>query len=123
MTLAAAVWVLDQQAKGYKWATGNGKVTKGKEQAFIPLAMYTMAQTGAIAVAGHHQLAGIGMKMQKFGRTSHKLVFPGVGSKFDEPFRIVAKNKWLVRGAKLGGRIMPGLNAAMIGYDIYTTGS
>ncbi len=122
MTFRGAAWVLDQQAKGFRWATGNGKATEGKEEGFIPLALYGITQTAAIGITGHYQLAATGMKMQEYGKYTHKLIFPGAGTKYNAPFRIVRKNKWLVKGAKLGGRVVPGLNVALLGLDLYYTG-
>lgn len=121
--LSGALWVLEQEAKVWDKATGNARLEKDTNpNSLFPMYVGLAAQTAVITTAGHSTVARAGFRIREYAKHSHRLVFPAAGSSYKAGFRIIAKNKWLVRGARIGGRFTPGLNIALAAYDIYSVG-
>lgn len=123
MTIRVAWWVAEKEKEGMEYAIGRpmNEWNPGRPGVFLPaVGIPLIAQSAALAIGGHWQIAKFGHRLEKYGKLTHKLTFPGVGASFKETFKITKKNKWLLRGARFGGRVIPGVNMAILAYDVYT---
>ncbi len=132
MTFFVALWVLDQERKAWDYATDESHdvhivnpmkdedYPEDKKAALFSSAVLAgIAQSTFLGVTGHVQLSQLGMRMERYGKFSHRWQHP---KKWYQLPKILPKNKWALRGAKLGGKLVPGLNVALLAYDAYSVG-
>ncbi len=135
MTGMAALWVLEQQRKGWRYIT-NPKhdvhmvdpFTDPEVSDYDKQWMWNVAVLGGtfqstiITMGGHKLLADKSIQIANYAKRPYKWVQPPPGSPWWRIPQVVPKNKWILRGAKLGARVVPGLQLALAAADVYAVG-
>lgn len=135
MTGFGALWVLEQERKAWKYATNpdhdvhmvdpftDPNVSDEKKQYLWNGAVLAgLSQSTFLTMAGHKTLMDKTAWVQRYAQFPNKWVQPPPGSPWWSIPKIVPKGKWALRGAKLGARVLPGVQLGLVAWDIYSVG-
>lgn len=126
MTLRAAWELLQKEKEGAEWVIGRPMhewKPSGRPEHFVPfIGIPLIIQTAAVTLGGHLTIMKWSENLDKYSKRKWRYIQPPPGSPWYLGARKVAKNKWLLRGARAGARSLPWVNAAIFAYDAYTVG-
>lgn len=126
MTIRVAWWLLEKEKEVAEYVIGRPMGEwdpAGKPEHYVPfIGIPLIIQTSAVTLGGHMTIMTWTDKMESYTKSKWKWIQPPPGSPWYRGATRVAKNKWLMRGARLGARTLPWVNAAIFAYDVYTIG-